>query len=268
MKDRIKRLVSVLLCTVMLTALASCNAEENGEDEPVFEPVRIPTWFFDKDKEKETEKPIFSKASEVSVMIDAGHGFDDPGLTSPLTDATEAQITSKVADLVTADLAGRGYNVLVTHDGKTFPTTRHSNGDRVYDDGERIDFANSLSADIMLSLHCGIAYGDGAESVRGVRLSYCDDPEEKHDEPADLCESLRDALHKKYPDYKTPVINADPPEEAYHITRYSDKCTVLCIMGCLSNKDDAQNLTDPEWQKDFAEALCDGIDAYFIDKYE
>ena len=75
------------------------------------------------------------------VVLDAGHGGDDPGTTSGTVD--EKDITLEVALLVKDYLEECGANVIMTRKDDTFMNK--------YD---RAAFANEKEVDLFLSIHC------------------------------------------------------------------------------------------------------------------
>ena len=69
-----------------------------------------------------TSEPL---SEPVLVCIDAGHGFADPGCVSDnLENGTEADITLKVAKILKTKLEEAGAEVILTHDGVTYPSAQ------------------------------------------------------------------------------------------------------------------------------------------------
>lgn len=69
-----------------------------------------------------------------TICIDPGHGFGDIGAGSEyIGDLSEKDINLKFAKFLSDELASRGYDVFMTHDGETFPKTEIDNGNNNYD---------------------------------------------------------------------------------------------------------------------------------------
>ena len=93
-----KRALSLILCTVLALSLFSC-----GE-----------------------KKPEYSRPNDdgkVVICIDPGHGFRDIGCETEYI-GYEKDLTVLLAGALKAELEAAGAEVILTHDGKSFPT-RH-----------------------------------------------------------------------------------------------------------------------------------------------
>lgn len=107
-------------------------------------------------------------------MYRPGHGFGDIGAGSEyIGDLSEKDINLKFAKFLSDELASRGYDVFMTHDGETFPKTEIDNGNNNYDYKERTAYANSVGMDYFISIHCNTY--DGYQDVQGVRIYYSED---------------------------------------------------------------------------------------------
>jgi len=78
------------------------------------------------------------------IVVDAGHGCGEPGAVWPIgssdPDYVEADINQAIATELVAELRARNGNVFTTN--------------RCDDDKPRAEFANSVNADILISIHC------------------------------------------------------------------------------------------------------------------
>ena len=87
-----------------------------------------------------------------TVILDAGHGGKDRGITSAY--GTEADYTLKVAYLIKEQLIAKGYKVFMTRDG-----------DRTVSEQARVKAANAIKEDaIFISIH----FGSGGQDIRGI----------------------------------------------------------------------------------------------------
>ncbi|MGY1811249.1 N-acetylmuramoyl-L-alanine amidase [Blastococcus sp. SYSU D00820] len=90
------------------------------------------------------------------IVIDPGHGGDDPGFTEGET--TEADLVLDLASRIEGQLAAAGATVYLTRGREQDPSA-----------AERTAFANDARADLFLSLHMD---AHGSEHARGVASYY------------------------------------------------------------------------------------------------
>jgi len=169
------------------------------------------------------------------VVIDAGHGGNDPGASSA-GGLHEKDINLQVAQRVAGLLGQKGIGVLMTRQDGQFIELE-----------ERANIANRRNADLFLSIHCDSnpdrsrqgftvfvarsASRDAYRAAAGVSEAMA----------ATGCEShgIREA------DYKV-LVNTSGP-------------AVLVEIGHLSNSQDASRLRNPTWQNRLAQAIANGI---------
>ena len=193
------------------------------------------------------------------ICIDPGHGYDDIGTSYKyLGDRCEKDINLKVSLLVVKNLRDMGYDVVMTRDSDTPPDSLEPNvnGDYVINPAWRCDFANSNKVDLFVSLHCNSYESD--EKVNGARLYFF--AESKYDS-----EHLGNLISKAIQDglsVTRPSVTGLGETEAYAVTKRVEAPSVLIEMGFATNKTDAENLLNDEWQQKMAKAISDGIASY------
>ena len=197
---------------------------------------------------------------EYLIYIDPGHGFVDPGASTPyIGNYYERDITLMVAEEVVSQLCDLGYTALLTHDGDTLPDSPvHDAMEERFHINERSSLANANGVDLFVSLHCD-SFGD--ESVSGTRLYYCNDYAYASG-AADLANKLETAIGKALPNAKAIRQISYPTYDAYHVNAYVNAPSVLVEMGYISNPDDAANAMKPEWRTKMTEGIVNGIVAY------
>lgn len=99
------------------------------------------------EQKKVTKKA--SKGKKITVVIDAGHGGQDPGAIGRYK-TKEKDVTLKYAKFIARRLQKDGFKVILTRDSDTFLKLH-----------ERIDFAMQEAADIFISIHA-----DSAQNVK------------------------------------------------------------------------------------------------------
>jgi len=91
------------------------------------------------------------------IVVDPGHGGTDPGAIGR-SGVTEKQLTLQISRAVAARLSAAGYEVLLTRDS-----------DRTVSLEERTEYANSVDADLFISIHINSARN---RKLRGFETYY------------------------------------------------------------------------------------------------
>ncbi len=218
------------------------------------------------------------------ILIDPGHGFDDPGCTAYDGSFTEAQITEAVGGLLQEELVSRGWNVELTHDGKHMPDAgllyesarkmplRNDINvnpqewvcdNNLFSKYERVLYANARNQEtpvtLFLSLHVN-SVETSAQTVRGFEIDYYKEHPDAfaaHSFSEILGSILENTFHQKA------KIFADNKKEAFVVTKYTDMPSVLLEMGYASNTEDAALLASAKFQMRLAQAIADAVDNIF-----
>jgi N-acetylmuramoyl-L-alanine amidase len=97
--------------------------------------------------------PTGKGRSVARVVIDPGHGGNDPGATGP-TGLKEKDVTLSIAHRVAPVLAKQGVEITLTRDDDRYVTLE-----------ERTARANSFGADLFVSIHCNAAEKNARKGV-------------------------------------------------------------------------------------------------------
>ncbi|WP_123040735.1 N-acetylmuramoyl-L-alanine amidase [Cohnella candidum] len=183
------------------------------------------------------KKPTTPVKSGYTVVLDAGHGGSDPGAGS-VTGKWEKEFTLAVVLKVQAILASETkINLVLTRSGDTYPTL-----------DDRVNLANSLNADLFLSVH-GNSY---TPSTNGTETYYT------------RANSLAFAklLHKNavaatgFKDNGVRTAN-------YRVIKATTMPAALLEVGYLSNASNGKAMYDDEFQNRVAAAIAASIKQYF-----
>ncbi|MFC5699956.1 N-acetylmuramoyl-L-alanine amidase [Cohnella faecalis] len=172
-----------------------------------------------------------------TVVLDAGHGGSDPGAKS-ITGKWEKQFNLSVVLKVQALLAKESrINLVLTRQGDTYPSL-----------DDRVNLANSLKANLFLSVHAN-SY---KPEINGTETYY---------NRADSLEFAK-LLHKNA------VAAAGLKDNGvrtagYKVIKYTTMPAVLLEVGYLSNKNDEKQLYDDAFQNRVAQAIAASIKQYF-----
>lgn len=252
--------ISLILAVTMtlLCILTGCGKNsDDGSMSPASGAGRLNSG----SSESTTDAPEPLPGNGVTICVDPGHGFDDPGTFNDLLgDLYERDISLAVASKLKAHLELLGFTVLMTHDGSSFPRTVIDDGNNKFRPEERVSYANSLgnTIDYYISLHCN-DYAQDPE-VRGTRIYYGDNVDAASQPHDDITESLAAKLTEDFPDAKEPFVD----KGNFYVIKYTQVPSCLVEMGFVTNAEDSADMIDPDWQDKFAKSLADGLYNYFV----
>lgn len=205
--------------------------------------------------------PSYTDDGVITICLDAGHGFDDIGTDSAyLGEKAEKDITLAVVMKLRNKLEALGYNVILTHDGVTFPKSAIDNGDRLFNPKERISYAHTLNIDYFLSIHCDSYAADG--SVKGTRIYYSMGTPYEGDS-ASAANKLMKGINSALPNAKKTIVRNLEFDSAYYVVRMSHVPSALIEIGFVTNPTDAANMLDDVWQNSLTDGITAGLDDYF-----
>jgi N-acetylmuramoyl-L-alanine amidase len=172
------------------------------------------------------------------VVIDAGHGGNDPGTISP-SGLYEKSINLQVAQRVAGLLEQKGLGVVMTRQD-----------DRFIELEERANIANRHNADLFVSIHSDSNPDRGRQgfTVYVARAASPDAMRAADSINQALAGTGSDSHGIREADYKV-LVNTSGP-------------AVLIELGYLSNTQDAARLRDATFQNRLAQAIANGILAY------
>jgi len=201
------------------------------------------------------------------ICIDAGHGFDDVGCGPYLMGCYEKEVTLKAAKKLKASLEALGAEVILTHDGESYPSeaqliadaerlgiTLKENGiieNNIFSAYERGIYEEILvreaAVDFFISLHVNSV--ENASYVDGYELYYCkDNPNQT------LLNQFGENLSQVLDNDLT--VDVTEYDDSYIVTKYSKIPSVLLEMGYATNPQDAKNMTSASWLAQLGETLA------------
>lgn len=204
------------------------------------------------------------------VCIDAGHGFGDPGCESKLLSGIESEVTLEITKLLKNELESAGIKVILTHDGKTYPSyqtiinmVNKNNIDydekrlidnNVFSAYERVIYASAINRetpiDLFISIHIN-SIENHPEVSRYELYYYENNPYALS--LAEFCSSLSQKF-----DNDTEIF-ATKSDESYTVTRYAEFPSILIECGYATNKVDADKLNSEIWRQAFCKTLANEI---------
>lgn len=226
-----------IILIVSVTAIA-CNMEKV---------VKEPT------KEK-GEVVTTKKINGKTVVIDPGHGGDDPGKIG-VNKEKEKDVNLAISKKLFQVLNEQGYKVVLTRsedvvlgDGDKFS--------KISDLNKRCEIINNAYEEnnkcIMVSIHQN---SFTQTSVHGAQSFYF----QRSEQSKLLGETLQKILNEKVNEKEKKA----KPNDSYYILINSKCPGIIVECGFLSNSDEATKLTNETYQKELAEILSEGISTYF-----
>lgn len=186
------------------------------------------------------------------IVIDPGHGGEDPGKVG-INDALEKEINLAIAKKLEAVLQENGYEVVLTRTTDDGLYSSSDSNKKVADMKKRCQIIEEAKADIVVSIHQN---SFSQESVCGAQVFYY-----KYSQQGQvLAEKIQSAI-KEYADTENKRTIKD--NSTYYMLVHTPCPTVIVECGFLSNSEEAEKLCTEEYQDKIANAVYEGIEAYF-----
>ncbi len=187
------------------------------------------------------------------VVLDPGHGGDDPGAVDQLNGILEKTINLEVARRVQHKLEARGYKVLLTRDQDDVFCHAPSGGfvKRQISLEERIELANGNAADIFISIHAN-SFHD--RTCTGAEIFY----HRLSQDGRELAEEFQGVLNG-LPE----TVECKLKASNYYVLRSTTMPAVLVEMGYITNDCEGKLLLESTYQEKLAEAFAEAVNRYF-----
>lgn len=196
-------------------------------------------------------KNVSVKQDEKCVVIDAGHGGEDPGKVG-INGVNEKDINLQIAEQVKKYLEAAGVRVVmtrVTDEGLNDPGVSNR---KVQDMKRRIALIDETKPKVTVSIHQN-SYPE--EYVHGAQVFYYNTSAQGKK----LAELIQNQLVEKADPDNTRAIKAN---DSYYLLKKTEIPIVIVECGFLSNRDEADKLCTPEYQDRIAWAIHMGILQY------
>lgn len=176
--------------------------------------------------------------SEATIVIDAGHGGNDPGALSK-TGFSEKEITLSTALLLQRRLQDAGANVVMTRSEDTFTSLN-----------DRVVLAENAYADAFISIHYDAF--DTPNIMSGTTTYYYSESEKP----------LADTINY-YLEQHGPLGNNGVRLGDYFVLRNNSRPSVLVELGYLDNDHDITVVNTQAYQSAVVEAIYQGFREHF-----
>lgn len=193
-------------------------------------------------------------AARHCVVIDAGHGGDDPGKIG-INNALEKDINLSIACLVKEYLEMNDVQVVMTRTSDAALHDPDADNKKVQDMKRRLDIIERTRPDAVVSIHQN-SYPE--EYVHGAQVFYYTGSTDGQK----LAEKLQGQFLKKADPENTRMIKSN---DSYYLLKKTAVPLVIAECGFLSNRAEAEMLCTEGYRKRLAWAIHMGILQYLND---
>lgn len=181
------------------------------------------------------------------IVIDVGHGGLDPGKVSD-SGIKEKDINLQIAKYLKDYLIAQDYTVYLDREKDCDLSDKNASNKKTSDMRNRVDFFSDKKAKYVISIHQN-SFPDGTS--HGAQVFYY--------RGSDTGKEMAVAIQKELLAFDTTNKRDIKENVDYYILKKSKVPTVIVECGFLSNKEEVANLTDSEYQKQLAYAICKGV---------
>ena len=181
------------------------------------------------------------KKEEVLIVIDPGHGGEDPGKVG-VNDALEKDINLKIGEKLRELLEDQGIQIVMTREDDFVPESKKE------DLKKRVELINEVNPDIVVCVHQN-SFTD--QTVAGPQVFYHGSSEISKK----IAQTLQEELWLVDEEHQREIKG----NENYYMLSQTEVPTVIVECGFLSNQEDAEKLVTEEYQDKIAQAICAGI---------
>lgn len=224
------------------------------------------------------------KCINKTVVIDSGHGGNDPGAIG-YNKYQEKDVVLNTAKKLETILKSRGYKVLMTRDDDTFVKL-----------SRRTEYANEKNADIFVSIHANAVGNGNANEVQGMECYFLSPSRSERAKKVaaqensadmsdmnmygkdsylnflnhhnilasnklaiDLQRGMLGSLNQKYKDVRDGGVREGP----FWVLVGAQMPSVLVEVGFITHPKESQRLVDDDYINHLARGLADGVERYF-----
>ena len=198
-----------------------------------------------------TGRSVDAEKERICVVIDAGHGGDDPGKVG-INGANEKDVNLQIAELVKLFLEANDIEVVMTRESDEGLYDAEAPNKKVQDMKRRIEMIEDASPTLTVSIHQN-SYPE--EYVHGAQVFYYTG----RIQGQLLAEAVQSQLIKRVDPENKRSVKAN---DSYYLLKKTGVPIVIVECGFLSNSAEAEKLCTPEYQDRVAWAIHMGILQY------
>lgn len=185
---------------------------------------------------------VSNKTEEkIVVVIDPGHGGEDPGKVG-INDVLEKDLNLQISQKVQSLLEEVDIEVVMTREDDKVPDAKRQDLD------QRVKLINDTKPTLALCIHQN-SYPDAA--IKGAQVFYHTTTPEAEDVASIIQEELRGVDSSNTRQIKE--------NDTYYMLKKTEVPTIIVECGFLTNPEEAEKLTQEDYQDQIAHAICNGI---------
>ena len=196
----------------------------------------------------------FAASYDYTIVIDAGHGGIDDGVTGTLTGVKESDLNLAIAFLLKKEFQEQGFKAVLTRTDKNGLYGVKSPGFKRRDMEKRKEIILENKANMVISVH-----------MNKFALSYRNGPQVFFDGESESSKLLADKMQtalNKFTGNSHEALQGD-----YYILKCTRSPSVIVECGFLSNEQDEKNLIKEAYQKQLAAKIVEGAMQYLAGGY-
>lgn len=183
----------------------------------------------------------------LTVVIDAGHGGRDGGVSGVVTGTHESEINLAIAKSLKHFLKENGYKVVMTRENADGLYGNVTSGFKRADMLARKNIINFAQPDLVISIHQNFY---PRLEPRGAQVFYAP----KSEEGKTIAEKMKGVLKGALPESDRTIKSGD-----YYILQCTEYPSLLIECGFLSNAEDEKLLVTAVYQEKVAYAIYAGV---------
>ena len=196
--------------------------------------------------------PVSTASPEVmTVVIDAGHGGIDGGVSGVTSGVKESDINLDAAKRLKRMFKATGVNVVMTRETSAGLYGTLSSGFKVRDLSKRVEIAKEVNADVFVSVHMN-KYSD--PSRRGAQVFFAADNQKS--------KQLAECVQKSLNEMPSSVRECSALVGDYYVLNNAPCPAIICEYGFLSNPEDEKLLLDGDYLENLSYAVFSGVIEY------
>lgn len=199
------------------------------------------------------EKPIGDTAvKKVRIVLDAGHGGIDSGVSGVYTNVKESELNLKVVKKLESYLIGAGMNVVLTRSTNAGLYGMATKNLKRRDMEKRRDIIREAEPHLVVSIHMNKF---SLSDRRGAQVFY-----KPNDDNSKL---FAQSVQESFNNMEEAVRTCSALTGDYYILNCSEYPSIIAECGFLSNPEDEALLITEKYQDSIAYAIFKGIVGYF-----
>lgn len=203
----------------------------------------------------QTDVPVFAQnASGMKIVLDAGHGGIDGGITGVNTGVKESDLNLQITFLLKSRLEEDGFEVVLTRKTEAGLYGTAGKGFKRRDMEKRKEIIEKENPDLVVSIHQNLY---PTRKTRGAQVFY----NAQNEKGKLLAQGLQNQLNGLYA--KQGVKNRSIMPGDYFMLTCTQTPSVIIECGFLSNAEDEKLLISNSWQNQLAQTIATGVIEYF-----